>query len=73
MACDDPEVNEEWNCDKGRWAFQYATAGTGSPSPLVRDDDGDLRCASWPEALDVAAAAWPRPRAGASACSSAAA
>ena len=20
----DPEVNEEWNCDKGRWAFHYA-------------------------------------------------
>ena len=20
-----PEVNEEWNCDKGRWAFSYAT------------------------------------------------
>ena len=25
LAGDDPEVNEEWNCDKGRWAFQYAT------------------------------------------------
>ena len=22
---DDPQVNEEWNCDKGRWAFTYAT------------------------------------------------
>ena len=25
LAGDDPEVNEEWNCDKGRWAFNYAT------------------------------------------------
>ena len=25
LAGDDPEVNEEWNCDKGRWAFKYAT------------------------------------------------
>ena len=25
LAGDDPEVNEEWNCDKGRWAFHYAT------------------------------------------------
>ncbi len=25
LAGDDPEVNEEWNCDKGRWAFTYAT------------------------------------------------
>ena len=24
MAGDDPQVNEEWNCDKGRWAFHYA-------------------------------------------------
>ena len=27
LAGDDPEVNEEWNCDKGRWAFTYATPG----------------------------------------------
>ena len=26
LAGDDPAVNEEWNCDKGRWGFQYATA-----------------------------------------------
>ena len=26
LAGDDPEVNEEWNCDKGRWAFNYATS-----------------------------------------------
>ena len=26
LAGDDPQVNEEWNCDKGRWAFSYATA-----------------------------------------------
>ena len=25
LAGDDPAVNEEWNCDKGRWAFRYAT------------------------------------------------
>ena len=25
LAGDDPEVNEEWNCDKGRLAFRYAT------------------------------------------------
>jgi NADH-quinone oxidoreductase subunit G len=29
LAGDDPQVNEEWNCDKGRWAFQYAQAATG--------------------------------------------
>jgi NADH-quinone oxidoreductase subunit G len=55
LAGDDPQVNEEWNCDKGRWAFQYATAQDRLTSPLVRDDDGDLVPASWGEALDVAA------------------
>src|SRR5271169_4324457 len=24
LAGDEPLVNEEWNCDKGRWAFSYA-------------------------------------------------
>ena len=32
LAGDDPEVNEEWNCDKGRWAFTYASeSATASP------------------------------------------
>ena len=53
LAWDDPEVNEEWNCDKGRFAFPYTYEGRIS-SPLVREN-GELRPASWPEALDVAA------------------
>ncbi|NBP52454.1 MAG: NADH-quinone oxidoreductase subunit G, partial [Actinobacteria bacterium] len=53
LAWDDPEVNEEWNCDKGRFAFIYTNAGRIA-SPLVREND-ELRPASWPEALDVAA------------------
>jgi NADH-quinone oxidoreductase subunit G len=56
LAGDDPAVNEEWNCDKGRWAFQYATAFDRVTTPLVRDaEDGELRQASWPEALERAA------------------
>jgi NADH-quinone oxidoreductase subunit G len=55
LAGNDPAVNEEWNCDKGRWAFTYATQPDRLVSPLVRDDEGVLRPASWPEALDVAA------------------
>ena len=51
MAVDDPAVNEEWNCDKGRWAFQYATTGDRIEYPLVRDEQGELQVASWPEAL----------------------
>jgi NADH-quinone oxidoreductase subunit G len=55
LAGDDPEVNEEWNCDKGRWAFQYATAQDRLTTPLVRDDDGTLVPTSWSEALHIAA------------------
>ncbi|HET7667915.1 MAG TPA: NADH-quinone oxidoreductase subunit G [Mycobacterium sp.] len=56
LAGDDPQVNEEWTCDKGRWAFTYATQGDRITTPLVRDDDGKLRPASWSEALIVASA-----------------
>ena len=43
LAGDDPQVNEEWNCDKGRWAFTYATQPDRITTPLVRDADGRLR------------------------------
>ena len=55
MALNDPAVNEEWNCDKGRWAFAYPTLADRITEPLVRDDEGNLQVASWPEALDAAA------------------
>ena len=55
MAANDPAVNEEWNCDKGRWAFTYANGTDRITEPLVRGEDGNLHVASWPEALDAAA------------------
>ena len=55
MALNDPEVNEEWNCDKGRWAFKYATTDR-LDTPLVRGEDGSMHVAAWPEALAAAAA-----------------
>ena len=56
LAGDDPAVNEEWNCDKGRWGFRYATAFDRITTPLVRDaKTGELREASWSEALLAAA------------------
>ncbi|HVU92229.1 MAG TPA: 2Fe-2S iron-sulfur cluster-binding protein, partial [Jatrophihabitans sp.] len=55
LAGNDPQVNEEWNCDKGRWAFHYATQRDRITAPLVRDADGKLVEASWPEALERAA------------------
>ncbi len=55
LAGDEPEVNEEWNCDKGRWAFAYATRPDRITTPLLRDADGALVPASWSHALTVAA------------------
>jgi NADH-quinone oxidoreductase subunit G len=55
LAGDDPEVNEEWLCDKGRFAFRYTTSDRIT-RPLVRDaKTGELVEASWTEALQVAA------------------
>ncbi len=63
LAGDDPQVNEEWNCDKGRWAFTYATRPDRLKRPLVRDSDSRaLEVASWPEAVTVAAQGLDRAR-----------
>ncbi|MFD7627176.1 NADH-quinone oxidoreductase subunit G [Streptomyces sp. NPDC059851] len=55
MAAEDPEVNEEWICDKGRFAFRYAQRPDRLTTPLVRSAAGVLEPASWPEALEAAA------------------
>jgi NADH-quinone oxidoreductase subunit G len=51
----DPEVNEEWNCDKGRFAFAYASQPDRITRPLVRNADGVLEPVSWTRAMAVAA------------------
>jgi NADH-quinone oxidoreductase subunit G len=55
LAGEDASVNEEWNCDKGRWAFKYVTAADRLKVPMIRNAAGELVEASWPEALAVAA------------------
>ncbi|WP_420079942.1 NADH-quinone oxidoreductase subunit G [Streptomyces sp. JL4002] len=55
MAAEDPEVNEEWICDKGRFGFRYAQRPDRLTTPLVRNAAGTLEPASWPEALQAAA------------------
>src|SRR5690349_15238008 len=56
LAGNDPDVNEEWNCDKGRFAFLYARQEDRLTTPLVRDEEtGQHRPAAWPEAFAVAA------------------
>ena len=53
LAGNDPEVNEEWSCDKGRFGFMYGRGNDRITRPLVRRD-GVLQPASWPEAIDAA-------------------
>ncbi|MEV2233967.1 NADH-quinone oxidoreductase subunit G [Streptomyces phaeochromogenes] len=55
LASPDPEVNEEWLCDKGRFGFRYAQQRDRLQTPLVRGESGELEPASWPEALEAAA------------------
>ncbi len=56
LAGDDPEVNEEWNCDKGRWAFEYTRQADRLTVPLIRDrETGEQHEASWADALSYAA------------------
>ncbi|MGW7679483.1 NADH-quinone oxidoreductase subunit G [Kribbella sp. NPDC054772] len=54
LSGDDPQVNEEWISDKDRFAFQYATTGDRLTHPMIREN-GELRPASWPEALTFTA------------------
>ncbi|MEV7275708.1 NADH-quinone oxidoreductase subunit G [Streptomyces sp. NPDC093111] len=65
LAAEDPEVNEEWVCDKGRFGFRYAQQRDRLTTPLVRNPEtGVLEAASWPEALDAAARGLVRGRTG---------
>ncbi|HVU73208.1 MAG TPA: NADH-quinone oxidoreductase subunit G [Mycobacteriales bacterium] len=57
LAGNDPDVNEEWSCDKGRWAFRYGDAPERLTTPLVRDvDSGELVAGSWSGAIELAGA-----------------
>ncbi|WP_435299346.1 NADH-quinone oxidoreductase subunit G [Timonella sp. A28] len=61
LAGNDPLVNEEWITDKDRFAFTWQNAPGRLTQPLVRDRNadgtrGELREASWAEAIKKAAA-----------------
>ena len=64
LAGEDADVNEEWNCDKGRWAFKYEVAKNRIKVPMVRDSNGQLQEVSWPEALAAAAQGLKNSRSG---------
>jgi len=63
LAGEDASVNEEWNCDKGRWAFKYEVKNR-IKTPMIRNSAGLLEEASWPEALAAAAAGLSKGKAG---------
>ena len=54
LAWEDPAVNEDWNCDKGRFAFSYLKTDRLT-QPKVRTKDGNQVDALWPDAIDFAA------------------
>lgn len=56
-----PEVNEEWNCDRGRFGFLSARGDDRITTPMVRRN-GTLEPASWAEAIDAAVAGLTRAR-----------
>jgi NADH-quinone oxidoreductase subunit G len=49
-----PDVDDGWLCDKGRFAYQAIHVDERITEPLVRDG-GSLRPVSWERALDAAA------------------
>jgi len=54
LAKDDRAVNDEWMCDKGRFAYRYAQSPERVVEPLVRKA-GEFVAVSWAEALQVVA------------------
>jgi NADH-quinone oxidoreductase subunit G len=54
LARDNDDVNEAWNCDRGRYGFAYAQSPQRVLVPHL-SEDGKLRTASWSEALRRAA------------------
>jgi len=54
LAKDDRAVNDEWLCDKGRFAWEYTRSPERVVEPLVRKE-GDFVAVSWAEALQVVA------------------
>ena len=54
LAREHPEVDDGWLCDKGRFAYQAIHVDERITAPMIREA-GELRAASWEEALEVAA------------------
>jgi len=56
LARDNPDVDDGWLCDKGRYAYQHVHVEERITQPLMREGE-QLMTASWEKALAAAAAA----------------
>ncbi|MEX0705640.1 MAG: molybdopterin-dependent oxidoreductase, partial [Nitriliruptoraceae bacterium] len=56
LARTNMDVNEEWNCDRGRFAFRHVTSDARITEPMLRTRDG-LQPVEWARALRTAASA----------------
>jgi formate dehydrogenase major subunit len=54
-AVEDAEPNKGRLCVKGRFAYDFIYSGERLTSPLIREEDGSFREASWDEALGLVA------------------
>ncbi|MDX6699621.1 MAG: NADH-quinone oxidoreductase subunit [Solirubrobacteraceae bacterium] len=61
LSRDNPDVDDGWLCDKGRFGYQAIHADERVVSPMVREG-GSLRPVSWERALSEAASALARAR-----------
>jgi formate dehydrogenase major subunit len=52
---EDAPVNGISTCVKGKFSYDFVSSDDRLEQPLVRDDDGEFRVASWAEALSRAA------------------
>jgi NADH-quinone oxidoreductase subunit G len=55
LARDNPEVDDGWLCDKGRYSFEMLASEQRITAPLIREG-GNLRESTWGEAIERAAA-----------------
>jgi NADH-quinone oxidoreductase subunit G len=53
LARENPEVDDGWLCDRGRFGYQAIHVDDRITAPMVREG-GELRAASWERALEVA-------------------
>jgi NADH-quinone oxidoreductase subunit G len=59
LARENPEVDDGWLCDRGRFAYPALGGPERVRKPMIRDG-GELRPVSWERALDEAAAGLSR-------------